>query len=208
MQIENCFIENLFEEVRDGLVILRVCHRIDNASVDWSQPNMSPKNMFHMNHNCDLAEAAMRTLGVRMVGVGSQDIRDGHKKNILAMIWQVMRIHYMKIIGNKTDADLLAWTNETVQPETPLTGFADPAFGDGKILIKLAGSIEPRIINWDLVTPGETDEDKEMNAKYAISIARKLGAIIFMVWDDIPRLNKKMLLIFVCSLYDLKHNIQ
>jgi len=46
-----------------------------------------------------------------------------------------------------------------------------------------------------------------MNAKYAISIARKLGAIIFMVWDDIPRLNKKMLLIFACSLYDLKHNI-
>ena len=47
-----------------------------------------------------------------------------------------------------------------------------------------------------------------MNAKYAISIARKLGAIIFMVWDDIPKLNKKMLLIFVCSLYGLKHNIQ
>ena len=57
------------------------------------------------------------------------------------------------------------------------------------------------------MTEGETDEDKEMNAKYAISIARKLGAIIFMVWDDIPRLNKKMLLIFACSLYDLKHNI-
>ena len=43
-----------------------------------------------------------------------------------------------------------------------------------------------------------------MNAKYAISIARKLGAIIFLIWEDIPNLNKKMLLIFVCSLYDLK----
>jgi hypothetical protein len=29
-----------------------------------------------------------------------------------------------------------------------------------------------------------------------------------MVWDDIPKLNKKMILIFICSLYDLKHNIQ
>lgn len=71
----------------------------------------------------------------------------------------------------------------------------------------MAGAIEPRIINWDLVTAGTTDEEKEMNAKYAISIARKLGAIIFMVWDDIPKINKKMLLIFTCSLYDLKHNI-
>ena len=64
------------------------------------------------------------------------------------------------------------------------------------------------MINWDLVTEGVTEDDKMMNAKYAISIARKLGAIIFLVWDDIAvRINKKMILIFVCSLYDLKHNI-
>lgn len=71
MQIENCFVENLFEEVRDGLVILRVCHRIDETSVDWSKPKMVPKNMFDNNHNCDLAENAMKALGVRMVGVGA-----------------------------------------------------------------------------------------------------------------------------------------
>ena len=87
MQIENCFVENLFEEIRDGLIILRVCHRIDNATVDWTQPKLTPKNMFDNNHNCDLAIAAMQALGVRMVGVGSQDIREGHKKNILAMVW-------------------------------------------------------------------------------------------------------------------------
>lgn len=89
-----------------------------------------------------------------------------------------------------------------------MTGFGDDQFTDGKILIKLAASIEPRMINWDLVTEGVTEDDKMMNAKYAISIARKLGAIIFLVWDDIAvRINKKMILIFVCSLYDLKHNI-
>ena len=87
MQIENCFVENLFEEIRDGLIILRVCHRIDNATVDWTQPKLTPKNMFDNNHNCDLAIQAMQALGVRMVGVGSQDIREGHKKNILAMVW-------------------------------------------------------------------------------------------------------------------------
>ena len=124
------------------------------------------------------------------------------------MVWQLMRVHYLKIIGSKTDQDLIAWMNQVLQPEQPLKGFNDPQLADGRMLIKLTGSVEPRIINWDLVTPGQTDEEKEMNAKYAISIARKLGAIIFMVWDDIPRLNKKMLLIFVCSIYDLKHNIQ
>ena len=87
MQIENCFVENLFEEIRDGLIILRVCHRIENSTVDWSKPKLTPKNMFDNNHNCDLAIEAMQALRVKMVGVGAQDIRDGHKKNILAMVW-------------------------------------------------------------------------------------------------------------------------
>ena len=87
IQIENCLIENLFEEIRDGLVILRVCHRVDNASVDWSKPKMAPKNLFDYSHNANLAEEAMRFLGVKMVGVGAQDIVDVQKKNILAMVW-------------------------------------------------------------------------------------------------------------------------
>lgn len=75
---------------------------------------------------------------------------------------------------------------------------------DGTFLIKLCASIEPRIVNWELVTKGETEEDRQLNAKYAISIAKKLGAVIFLVWDDIVEVNKKMLLIFIASLYDLK----
>lgn len=202
------FIDNLYEEVRDGLVILRVCHRINNAVVDWGTVNLKPKNMFDRNANCDKAEQAMRDLGVRMVGVGSQDIREGNHKNILAMVWQLMRVHYLQIIGSKTENDLIQWVNEVAQPESPITKFNDAGFADGKILIKLCASVEPRIVNWDLVTEGATEEDRELNAKYAISIARKLGSIIFLVWDDIPKLNKKMILIFVCSIYDLKHNIQ
>ena len=111
MQIPDCFIENLFEEIRDGLVILRVCHRIDEASVDWSKPKMAPKNLFDYSHNATLAEESMKFLGVKCVGVGAQDIVDVQKKNILAMVWQLMRIHYLKIIGSKTDKDLIAWMN-------------------------------------------------------------------------------------------------
>jgi len=125
MQIPDCFVDNLYEEVRDGLVILRVCHRIDNASVDWSKPNMKPKNPFHMNANCDLAAESMGFLKVKMIGVGASDIAAGHKKNILAMIWQLMRVHYLKIIGSKTEKDLIQWVNDTVTPETPITGFGD-----------------------------------------------------------------------------------
>lgn len=46
-------------------------------------------------------------------------------------------------------------------------------------------SIEPRTINQELITAGETDEEVTNNAKYAISVARKLGAAVFLVWEHI-----------------------
>jgi len=49
----------------------------------------------------------------------------------------------------------------------------------------VCAAIEPRCVNWDLVLPGETDDDKCNNAKYAISCARKLGGVIFCVWEDL-----------------------
>jgi hypothetical protein len=138
-----------------------------------------------------------------MVGIGAEDIRDGNKKLVLAIVWQLVRLHYLQIIGSKTEQDLINWVCETEE----ITKFSDPKFKNGKLLIKLCATIEPKIINWDLVTEGENEEDVCLNCKYAISLARKLGAVVFMVWDDIPALNKKMILIFVCSLYDMKHNI-
>jgi len=138
-----------------------------------------------------------------MVGIGAEDIREGNKKLVLAIVWQLVRLHYLQIIGSKTEQDLINWVCETEQ----ITAFNDSKFADGRLLVRLCATIEPKIINWELVKDTGTEEDICLNCKYAISIARKLGATIFMVWDDIPALNKKMILIFVCSLYDMKHNI-
>ena len=58
------------------------------------------------------------------------------------------------------------------------------------------------------MTKGETDEEKENNAKYLISIARKLGATIFLVWEDIPKVNYKMILVLVCSLFHVAEQMK
>ena len=68
-------------------------------------------------------------------------------------------------------------------------------------------SIEPRSINQDIViTDKEDDEAKQNNAEYAIAIARKLGAIVFLVWEDIDEVKSKLLLTFLASIYDLGSN--
>ena len=41
------------------------------------------------------------------------------------------------------------------------------------------------------------DENAKMNAKYAISIARKLGATIFVLPEDIIEVKPKMASVFI-----------
>ncbi len=95
----------------------------------------------------------------------------------------------------------MAWANETAaKEEHKVKSFKDKSIATGQWLIDLCAGIEPRAVNWDIVTPGETDEDKELNAKYAISLARKFGAVIFCVWEDMVKVNPKQILVFICSL--------
>ena len=75
---------------------------------------------------------------------------------------------------------------------------------DSKFLLHLCAAIEPRAVNWEIVNDGQTDEDKTLNAKYVISVARKLGAVIFCVWEDIVEVNKKQILIFVASMGEIQ----
>ena len=48
---------------------------------------------------------------------------------------------------------------------------------------------------------GETAEDKVNNARYIISIARKIGACVFLTHEDIIEIKSKLLVTFVASLW-------
>jgi hypothetical protein len=66
-----------------------------------------------------------------------------------------------------------------------MTSYKDRTLSTGVFFMDLLFSIEPRIIDWDFVKAGDNDEEKLLNAKYAISVARKLGAVIFLLPEDI-----------------------
>ena len=58
----------------------------------------------------------------------------------------------------------------------------------------------PRVVDWRLVTAGQSQEDKLLNARYAISVARKLGATIFVLPEDLVEVKAKMVTVFVAAL--------
>jgi plastin-1 len=200
-------INNLYEESKDGLVLLRTLEKITPGCVRWKLVDKKPKNPFKIQTNCDEVIEASKKSKYKIVGIGGGDIRTGNKKYILAIVWQMMRQHSLQVIGNKTEEELVAWGNDRVDEQYKVKSLKDKKLATSLYFIYIMKSIEPRSINWDIVMQDKDDDEaKENNAKYAISIARKLGATVFCVWEDIAEVKSKLLLTLLASIYEVGNN--
>jgi len=81
-----------------------------------------------------------------------------------------------------------------------IRSFKDPAVGSGVFLLDVLNGMKSSYVDYDLVTPGHTDDDAYMNAKLSISIARKLGATIWLVPEDICQVRSRLITTFIGSL--------
>ena len=204
---EPIHINNLYEESKDGILMLRTLDKIKPGVVNWKIIDKKPNNPFKKTVNCNEVIDASKKSKYHIVGIGGGDIRDGNKKYILAIVWQMMRAHSLQVIGGKTEEELISWGNERVDDNLKVKSLKDKKLGNSLYFINIMKSIEPRSINWDIVVTDKDDEEsKQNNAKYAISIARKLGATVFLVWEDIAEVKSKLLLTFLASLYEVGNN--
>ena len=108
-----------------------------------------------------------------------------------------------------SDLQILKWAQEQVfkgGKSTTVRSFKDPSLSNAYFLLDVLNVIAPGHANYDLVTPGNTEEDRYANARLAISIARKLSALIWLVPEDINEVRSRLILTFVASLMSLKRN--
>ena len=61
--------------------------------------------------------------------------------------------------------------------------------------------MSPQSVDPSVITAGGSDEEKMSNARYSISVARKIGACVFLTPDDIVEVKAKMVMTFVASLW-------
>ncbi|KAH7420402.1 hypothetical protein KP509_13G006300 [Ceratopteris richardii] len=213
------YVHDLFDGVRDGWVLLEVLDKVAPGSVNWKRANRPPIKMpFKKVENCNQAISIGKQLKFSLVNVAGDDIVQGNKKLILAYLWQLMRrsmlqlLENLKFHGSKqiSDADIIEWANNKVKKankDSHMENFRDKSLSNGKFFLDLLGAVEPRVVDWSIVTPGETDEEKKQNANYIISVARKIGCSVFLLWDDIVEVRPKMILTLTASimLWSLLH---
>ncbi|KAK4270133.1 hypothetical protein QN277_023212 [Acacia crassicarpa] len=207
------YINNVFEDVRNGWVLLETLEKVSPGIVNWKIANKPPIKMpFKKVENCNQVVKLGKQLRFSLVNIAGNDIVQGNKKLILAYLWQLMRYNMLQLLKNLrlhtngkelTDADILEWANCKVsssRSQSRMDSFKDKSLSNGFFFLELLSSVQPRAVDWSLVKKGVTDEEKKMNATYIISIARKLGCSIFLLPEDITEVNQKMILTLTASI--------
>ncbi|KAI3688491.1 hypothetical protein L2E82_46110 [Cichorium intybus] len=205
------YINNVFEDLRNGWILLEILDKISPGSVNWRHTTKPPIKMpFRKVENCNQAVRIGKQLKFSLVNVAGNDIVQGNKKLILAFLWQLMRFNMLQLLKHLrsrsqeiTDGYILRWANRKVKSTgriSQMESFKDKSLSNGIFFLDLLTSVEPRVVNWNLVTRGVSDDEKKLNATYIISVARKLGCCIFLLPEDIMEVNQKMMLMLTASI--------
>ncbi|KAG2524948.1 hypothetical protein BBO99_00005223 [Phytophthora kernoviae] len=216
LAIDDLYINHLYSDLSDGMKLLKVLDKIQKGIVSWNKVNMVALNKFKQVENCNYCVVLGKQLKFSLVNVGGADIFEGAKKMILSIVWQSMRYQQLKILselakgrGEITDKDIIGWANEKVRQSGRVKGnivsFRDSTLSDGLYLLDLVHAVEPRAVNWDMISQDKSDDAKASNAKYAISCAQKIGATVFLTYEDIVEVKPKMMMTFVASLMSVDH---
>lgn len=211
-------VYNLFEDLQDGLVLLQAFDKVVPGIVNQRLVSKKqPLSRFKQIENCNYAVALGQELRFSLVGIQGADIVDGQRTLTLGLVWQLMRENIVHTLQSLTkggrsisDQDLVRWANETVQrggKQSKMSSFKDRGLSTGIFFLDVLNGIKPGYVDYNLVTSGRTEEDAFNNAKLAISIARKLGATIFLVPEDIAEVRAKMNLTFIGSLMQVDREI-
>jgi plastin-1 len=211
-------VNNLFEDLKDGTVLLQAYEKVLPGSVNQRHVNKRPAegelSRFKAVENTNYAVELGKSNNFSLVGIEGADITDGQKTLTLGLVWQLMRrniVLTLKSLSSNgrelSDSDILRWAQDTARKggkAASVRSFKDPSLSTGIFLLDVLNGIKPGYVDYDLVTPGHTEDERYANAKLAISIARKMGALIFLVPEDINEVRARLILTFVGSLMALK----
>ncbi|KAK5006832.1 Fimbrin, actin-bundling protein [Elasticomyces elasticus] len=212
-------VVSFFDDLRDGTILLQAYDKVIPQSVNWRHVNKRPANggevsRFKAVENTNYAVELGKQNRFSLVGIQGADITDGQRTLTLGMVWQLMRRDIVSTLGALAkrmgkreigDADMVAWANgmanKAARPSSSsIRSFKDAALGSGVFLLDVLNGMKSSYVDYDLVAAGRDDGERYANAKLAISIARKMGATIWLVPEDICSVRSRLIVTFIGSL--------
>ncbi|XP_073470247.1 plastin-2 [Aquarana catesbeiana] len=206
-------VNHLYSDLDDGLIIFQLYEKI-KVPVDWSRVNKPPypklgekmKKLENCNYAVELGKSKAK---FSLVGIAGQDLHEGNRTLTLALLWQLMRRYTLNILediggGQKVNDDtIINWVNETLREagkSSSISSFKDPKISTSLPVLDLIDAIQPGSINYDILKTTDLNDDEKLNnAKYTVSMARKIGARLYALPEDLVEVKPKMVMtVFAC----------
>ena len=110
--IEGAYVNYLMDDLKDGIILLKVIDRLRPGNVDWKKVSDKRHSRIHIIQNCNYAvDITKDKLKAVLIGVGGVDIVDGRVSLTLGVVWQLCKIYWQERIGAIDDGKLLEWAN-------------------------------------------------------------------------------------------------
>ncbi|XP_050758344.1 plastin-1 isoform X2 [Gymnogyps californianus] len=207
------YVNHLYSDLSDALIIFQL-YDMTRVPVDWNHVNKPPYPLLGGNmkkiENCNYAVELGKTKAkFSLVGIAGHDLNEGNPTLTLALVWQLMRRYTLNVLsdlgeGEKVnDEIIIKWVNQTLakaNKKTSITSFKDKSISTSLPVLDLIDAIAPKAVRPEMVKREDLSyQDKLNNAKYAISVARKIGARIYALPDDLVEVKPKMVMtVFAC----------
>merc|ERR1719195_1760227 len=209
-------VNYLYSDLGSGLVILQLEDTIRPGIVDWDNRVVTEKRMSRIRAkrfqeilgNCNYAVEVARKLNLVVVGIAGSDLMEANPTLTLAIVWQLMRAYTLALLSRLgsdtpvTEAEIVAWAN--TRAGLSLKNFQDKSIRDSVPILKLIDALKPGTVDWSLVTEageGEAEAARLLAvAKYAVTAARRLGAPVYALPEDIVAGRHKMIMTVFASL--------
>ncbi|KAF6166926.1 hypothetical protein GIB67_037439 [Kingdonia uniflora] len=192
------YVNYLFADVKNGWVLLEVSDKIRPGSVKWHEAIEPPLDG-------ELVNWKQAVTIWKPKNISGNDIVERNKKCIQELLWLMMQSHMLVLLKSARfipsnveeitaiQIAIVKWANNMVKrKDLQIQTLQDKSLSSGIFLLELLSAVEPAI-NWNGVKCCKSDAEKEINASYVLSLARKLGCSIFLYPRDIIEVNEKMI---------------
>jgi plastin-1 len=210
-------VVSFYDDLRDGTILLQAYDKVIPGSVNWRHCNKRPASgnelmRFKAVENTNYAVEIGKQNRFSLVGIQGADITDGQRLLTLGMVWQLMRkdiVNTLSALAQRmgkreiSDADMVTWANGMSKKggkSSAIRSFKDSTLGNGIFLLDVLNGMKSSYVDYDMVASGRNDDEAYANAKLAISIARKMGATIWLVPEDICNVRSRLIVTFIGSL--------
>ncbi|KAK3208144.1 hypothetical protein GRF29_96g1511609 [Pseudopithomyces chartarum] len=211
-------VQSFFEDLKSGVILLQAYDKVIPQSVNWRHVNKPREGQelmrFKALENTNYAVELGKANSFSLPGIQGADITDGQRTLTLGLVWQLMRRDIVSTLqglaqrlGKRdiSDPDMIRWANDMAKRSpsprgTQIRSFKDSSLANAIFLLDVLAGMKSSYVDYDIVAAGRNDDECYQNAKLAISIARKMGATIWLVPEDIVAVQSRLITTFIGSL--------